>query len=108
MKENIKELSKRFKDEKISVLSAREELYWKLKKAQQNKQLEEQKFENLHIINFIPPWQLLFVSGLGVVIVRLLNKGTDLVCDKDFLKPFSAILIVHIFIAVCFVMIYCF
>lgn len=75
-----------------SSLTLGEQLYGHLKKEQQSKKSEEQKLKDLRVFSFIPPWQLLFVTGLGVFIVRLLNRSADLICDHGSAKPFHTIL----------------
>ncbi len=72
-------------------ISPENELYWELRNALEDKKKNEQQLKGSHMLDFIPPWRLLFVSALGVVIVRLLNKGTDYFCDYGGVKPTYAI-----------------
>lgn len=75
-----------------SNLSLGEKIYWKLQKEQSSKKEESQKLKNVRVFSLIPPWQLLFVTGLGVVMVRLLNRSVDFICDKGRAKPLHTII----------------
>ncbi len=75
-----------------SNLSLGEQIYWKLKKEQRSKKEESQKLKELRVFSYIPPWRLSFVTGLGVIIVRLLNKSVDFICDNGRTKPFHTVL----------------
>lgn len=84
-------------------LSLGEQLYLRVKKEQQTKKSEDQKLKDLRVLNFVPPWQFLFVTGLGVFIIRLLNRGADFICDigsANPLKAMTALLIIFVVISV--------
>lgn len=91
-----------------SNLSEGEQVYWKLKKEQIVQKKENQKLNDLRVFSFIPPWQLLFVTGLGVVIVRLLNRGVDFICDNGRTKPFHTIIGLFLLILMIYIVISCF
>ena len=76
----------------MSSVQPGQQLYRWLKKERESKEREVQRLSNLHVIDFIPPLPLLFVTGLGVVLVRLLNKVVDYVCDKGGEHPVYALL----------------
>lgn len=87
-------------------LSTGEQLYRGLERERNDKENEKQRLEKLHVIDFIPPWQLLFTTGLGIIAIRLTNNLTDFALNKIKTRPLQSILWALPLAIVIFVMIY--